>query len=409
MKCTVIQFSRYWLATLASIIAGVVLAYLYSPWTFLAMVIPAVIWMLSALQRESSIREDFERKFQQQNQQISRERHVLQQQVSSLAQTELKNARKEIATICDLVNEAVQKLNSSFQGLNHNTQQQEQVLLSLIDRMTRSNNASNSEEAESQSLEKFAGEMGNIIEYFIGQVLTTSQESMTMVHKIDDMATKMGEVEALVADVRTIADQTNLLALNAAIEAARAGEAGRGFAVVADEVRKLSQNSNEFSNQISGVVDAALANIDEAKFIVGKMASKDMSIAIESKARVDRMLVEVSDLNVFLSDKLGEATAVTESITDNVNLAVISLQFEDMVTQHIRHVEKRLALLEEVDKQGWQQLLSLKDGGIRSGQTIDKDLVALRESVQELDARFKGLVHNPAATDGAAQGDIDLF
>ena len=409
MKCTVIQFSRYWLATLASIIAGVVLAYLYSPWTFLAMVIPAVIWMLSALQRESSIREDFERKFQQQNQQISRERHVLQQQVSSLAQTELKNARKEIATICDLVNEAVQKLNSSFQGLNHNTQQQEQVLLSLIDRMTRSNNASNSEEAESQSLEKFAGEMGNIIEYFIGQVLTTSQESMTMVHKIDDMATKMGEVEALVADVRTIADQTNLLALNAAIEAARAGEAGRGFAVVADEVRKLSQNSNEFSNQISGVVDAALANIDEAKFIVGKMASKDMSIAIESKARVDRMLVEVSDLNVFLSDKLGEATAVTESITDNVNLAVISLQFEDMVTQHIHHVEKRLALLEEVDKQGWQQLLSLKDGGIRSGQTIDKDLVALRETVQKLDARFKDLVHNPAATDGAAQGDIDLF
>jgi len=409
MKRAVIQFSRYWLATLASVIAGVVLAYFYSPWAFLAMVIPTVIWMLSALQSESVIREDFEREFQQQNQQISREKHALQQQVSSLAQTELKNSRKEIATICDLVNEAVQKLNSSFQGLNHNSQQQEQILLSLIDRMSRSNNASNSEEAESQSLEKFAGEMGNIIEYFIGQVLTTSQESMTMVHKIDDMASKMGEVEALVADVRTIADQTNLLALNAAIEAARAGEAGRGFAVVADEVRKLSQNSNDFSNQINGVVDAALTNIDEAKYIVGKMASKDMSVAIDSKARVDRMLVEVSDLNVFLSDKLGEATAITESITDNVNLAVISLQFEDMVTQHIRHVEKRLALLEEVDKQGWQQLLSMNDGGIRSGQTIDKDLVALRETVQKLDARFKDLVHNPAATDGAAQGDIDLF
>lgn len=409
MNKTVKTLSNYWMAILATLIAAAVLALQYSPWTILAIIVPAVFWLISSLQREAAIQDEQQQAKNEQHKFSSRELDALQQQLSSLTQSELESAREEIAAVNTQVSTAVQKLNTSFHGLNDNTRQQEQVLLSLIERMTLTNMGSDDGEVEFQSLEEFAGEMSKIIEYFIAQVLATSQESMTMVHKIDDMAAKMGEVEALVGDVRTIADQTNLLALNAAIEAARAGEAGRGFAVVADEVRKLSQNSNDFSDQISEVVDTALANIDEAKEIVGKMASKDMSMAIDSKARVDRMLAEVNNLSEFLSDKLGEASGVTESITENVNLAVMSLQFEDMAAQLMRHVEKRLMLLHEVNQQGWQKLCGLKDSDTRNGQPIDREIAALKQDLQQMSDRFESLMHKPVDTAGEEQGGVDLF
>lgn len=86
---------------------------------------------------------------------------------------------------------------------------------------------------------------------------------MTLVEMTDRMTTQMRDVRGMLGEIEGIAKQTNLLALNAAIEAARAGEAGRGFAVVADEVRDLSGRTNHFSHQIRGSLATIQSTIEE--------------------------------------------------------------------------------------------------------------------------------------------------
>ena len=89
---------------------------------------------------------------------------------------------------------------------------------------------------------------------FVDSVVENSKLAMELVEMTDRIATEMRQILGMLAKSREFPKQTNLLALNAAIEAARAGEAGRGFAVVADEVRDLSGRTSHFSQQIRALM-----------------------------------------------------------------------------------------------------------------------------------------------------------
>lgn len=322
-------------------------------------------------------------------------------------QGEIESMRDSLKQVRDLIADAIGKLSGSFHGLNDQTHSQEALVISLIEDMAADRAGDGA--LQRISFQDFVKETDDILEYFVEHVVAIAKESMDMVHKIEDMDKQMDEVVALLGDVKTIADQTNLLALNAAIEAARAGEAGRGFAVVADEVRKLSQHSDRFSDEIKAVVGRSQGNIGQAKEIIGHMASKDMSVTIQSKARVDEMMKELGAINETIAAKLGEVSNITERINADVNLAVRSLQFEDIASQVIGHANERLDRLDNLLSEVKGKLNGLFDGDTKHSAEYRACLGKVRDNISRLKAEWDAQQHRAVHQEAMGTGEISLF
>jgi methyl-accepting chemotaxis protein len=223
---------------------------------------------------------------------------------------------------------------------------------------------------------------------------------MDSVSLIDEMTAKLDHIFALLANVRGIAEQTNLLALNAAIEAARAGEAGRGFAVVADEVRNLSHNSNRFNDLIRVQVEEARDSIDRARASVGAAASLDVSVLLKSKRRVDLMMSRLQVFEQFLHDRLHEATDLARSIARRTADAVRSLQFEDIVRQISEHSTTTALKLDH---------FVVQSGAIMTRYQANDYESAAEQLGAAADNLKNALPRKPAVQQDMSGGDVELF
>ncbi len=334
-----------------------------------------------------------------------REVHEMFASVAAALREGMADLRQESDQVRGITADAGRTLSEAFQGLDGDSQRQTTLMSCVIDALSAGLGgdapaANESPESKTLTIGALVETTSSLMHNFVSMCVTSSKHNMDSVALIDEMAEKMDCIFALLSNIRGIADQTNLLALNAAIEAARAGEAGRGFAVVADEVRNLSHNSNQFNEQIRIQVEEAKVAIDRARTSVGAAASHDMTLLLSSKHRVDQMMGRLRSFESYLHQSLDEAKSIAGSISDRSGNAVRSLQFEDIVRQLMEHSAQTVLRIQQfVDTAGLQISRAGRVEAAEINREIDEASSALKAA----------LPRKPAAQRDMDSGEVELF
>jgi methyl-accepting chemotaxis protein len=182
----------------------------------------------------------------------------------------------------------------------------------------------------------------------VKEIAETVNESAGAIRSLGDQSKQIGEIVSVIND---IADQTNLLALNAAIEAARAGEQGRGFAVVADEVRKLAERTAKATSEIRAMISTIQAEVEGAVHSMDKVTKKvERGVVLSTKAGttltdVVGSITALQSMVVQIASATEELSSVSNAISDDVEGVASSAKDTSSGAEQIAQSSSELARL----------------------------------------------------------------
>ncbi|MBE9567890.1 MAG: type IV pili methyl-accepting chemotaxis transducer N-terminal domain-containing protein [Proteobacteria bacterium] len=247
----------------------------------------------------------------------------------------------------DALRTLVETINSTASQVSRSTEKTQQTAIELADASNKqareiasasaavtdmaesilqvSHEADNSAKVAHQSLE-IAQKGAKVVHNTIGsmeKIRENIQETSKRIKRLGESSQEIGDIVGLITE---IADQTNILALNAAIQASTAGDAGRGFAVVADEVQRLAERAGNATKQIEGLVNTIQADTNEAVksmemstagVVSGASMAEDAGVALKE---IEDVSTELSTLIIGISDSTKQQSQVALSVSESMNV-----------------------------------------------------------------------------------------
>ena len=328
---------------------------------------------------------------------------------------EVATASEQLAEVAEQAGSATQNIAQQAQGLSTGAQNQENAvetsveavrqLGSAIEQIARGSqeqtagvNTTNNIIIEvtkaiaavTQNAKEAADKGLSIVEQTVQGMDQINNAVQEVADRIGDLGQKSAEIGKIVAVIDDIAAQTNLLALNAAIEAARAGEQGRGFAVVADEVRQLAERVTQATSEIAGLIDGVQSGVDESVKATEKGTS-EVEQGSKLAAEAGSSLNEIKEAVSTVSGQVELISTAATQVSASSDQMVQSIESVSAITEETSAATEEMAASNDEVQTSMDQITSITRETGEAVETSSASTEELSSQVEELVASASAL------------------